>query len=258
LFPVRAYRISSSDAPGRRVLTSAARGPAWFQESPRPIRSGHRGAAGLLPANTLPSYAEAIRLGCDLIEMDVQRTADGVLVLLHDAAVEIAGSRRSVASVTLAEVRQRVSTGIPTLADALDVLGGRAVPLLDLKGTGFEAQLGEAVRQAGVRRAIVCGKPLASLLATAEANPDIATSLTLDGRDLDGLDIAAIATIPTAAVTAQYRRLNADLIAAFHAQGISVIAWTVDDPDAMREVVALGVDGITTNRPDLLAALYPR
>ena len=52
--------------------------------------------------------------------------------------------------------------------------------------------------------------------------------------------------------------LTAAIVGLFHAEGITVIAWTVDDPATMRGLVAIGVDGITTNRPDLLVAQFPR
>ncbi|HEY8742061.1 MAG TPA: glycerophosphodiester phosphodiesterase [Chloroflexota bacterium] len=233
------------------------RGPAWLQEIPRPIRSGHRGAAGLVAANTLRSYAEAVRLGCDLVEVDVQPTADGVLVLLHETDITVNGILRPVAALSLAELR-RAAPDVPTLAQALALLGDRAVPLLDLKGVGFEAQLGADVQQAGLQRAIVCGQPLSSLLATQRANPAVATSLTLDAHGLEGIDDATVTAIPTDAVTVHYRRLTAAIVGLFHEQGITVIAWTVDDPATMRELVAIGVDGITSNRPDLLVALFPR
>jgi glycerophosphoryl diester phosphodiesterase len=233
------------------------RGPQWLRALPRPIRSGHRGAAGLLPANTLPSYAEAVRLGCDVVEVDVQPTADGTLVLVHDNEILVGGVRRPVASLTLAELRA-VNPQLPTLAEALALVRDRAVPLLDLKGTGFEVQLGLAVRQAGVRRAIVCGRPLESLIATHRANPEVATSLTLDVRDLEAIDAAQIRALSTDAVTVNYRRLTPPLINQFHEAGITVFAWTVDDPASMLALVANGVDGITTNRPDLLIAQFPR
>ncbi len=233
------------------------RGPAWLHEIPRPIRSGHRGAAGLVVANTLRSYAEAVRLGCDLVEVDVQPTSDGTLVLLHDNTITIDGMSRPVAALSLAELQQ-AAPDVPTLAQALALLGDQAIPLLDLKGAGFEAQLGAAVQQAGVHRAIVCGQPLSSLLATQRANPAVATSLTLDANALEGIDASTVAAIPTDAVTVNYVRLTAASVGLFHAQGITVIAWTVDDPATMRELVAIGVDGITTNRPDLLVAQFPR
>jgi glycerophosphoryl diester phosphodiesterase len=233
------------------------RGPGWLHAVPRPIRSGHRGAAGLLPANTLVSYAEAVRLGCDLVEMDVQPTADGTLVLRHDNDVLVDGVRRPVGSMTLAELRGMVPA-TPTLDEALTLLRGRAIPLLDLKGTGFEAQLGAAVREAGLRQAVVCGRPLESIIATNRANPAIATSLTFEGRDLEAFDEAQIRALPTDAVTVNYRPLTAAIIDRFHNEGITVFAWTVDDPSVMRALVANGVDGITTNRPDLLIAQFPR
>lgn len=224
----------------------------------RPIRSGHRGAAGLVVANTLESYERGIALGCDLIEVDVQPTADGVLILLHDDVIEVAGERRRVDALSLAALREAGRTrgvAIPTLDEALDLLRGRAVPLLDIKGVGFEQALGEAVRRAGIEQAMVCGRPLASLLAVHAANSTIATSLTFSARQLDALTAADPATIPTDAVTVEYRRLSAELLDGLHAAGLTVLVWTVDDPAHMRAMLDLGVDGVTTNRPDLLASV---
>ena len=237
------------------------RGPAWLRQLPRPIRSGHRGAAGLVEANTLASYERAIALGCDLIEVDVQLTADGALVLFHDDEVVVHGRKQAIAHLTLAELRAipLVAGGqVPTLAAALDCIGGRAIPLLDLKGVGFERDLAGVVRDAGVERAIVCGRPLASLLAIHDHNAAIATSLTFSARALRELDAAGVVAVPTDAVTVDYRTLTPGLLRRFQEQGISVIAWTVDEPATMRELIRWGIDGITTNRPDLLAAITPR
>jgi len=229
-----------------------------LQDLPRPIRSGHRGAAGLSPANTLASYQLAVELGCDLVEMDVQQLASGELVLFHDDAIAVDGARRLVNALDLDQLRSALAeTGreLTRLDAALDLLRHRAVPLLDLKGIGFERELGEAVSAAEIDRSIVCGGPLSSLLATRAANPAIATSLTLDGTALVQLDAARISAIPTDAVTADYRHLSAVMVDLLHRNGLTVIAWTVDAADAMRVLLDWGVDGITTNRPDTLTAV---
>ena len=96
---------------------------------------------------------------------------------------------------------------------------------------------------------------MASLLATHATNPAIATSLTYDARELAALTAADAPEIPTDAVTVDYRGLTAEALAWLHTAGLTVIVWTVDDPATMRALIALGVDGITTNRPDLLAAV---
>ena len=232
------------------------RGPAWLAGLRRPIRSGHRGAAGLAPANSLAGFRLALDLGCDLLEMDIQPAADGTIVLHHDEMMTVDGLAYPIAALTPAQLRALPGgAGLATLEEALALLDGRAAPLLDLKGVGFERRLAAVVRSAGVGRALVCGNPLSSLLATHAANPAIATSLTFDARALAALDAAAIAAIPTDAVTVDHRRLSAGLVARFHDAGLTVIAWTVDQPERMRALLDFGVDGITTNRPDLLAAL---
>src|SRR5213593_3287192 len=102
------------------------------KESPttkKVLRIGHRGAAGYAPENTLRSIEQAIALGCDLVEVDVRRTRDGDLVLLHDERVDrTTNGKGNVAEMTLKDLRTLDAGGgprIPTLQEALHVADGR-------------------------------------------------------------------------------------------------------------------------------------
>ncbi|MCL4545279.1 MAG: glycerophosphodiester phosphodiesterase [Chloroflexi bacterium] len=231
------------------------RGPDWLTRLSRPWCSGHRGAGGLSKANTLASFEHALSWQCDLLEADIQRTRDGHLVLVHDERIEVADVSITVSTLSLEELRALPGHGdVPTLIDFLQLSHGRAVPLIDLKGTGYEAQIGVEVRAAGVDRAIVCGGSLESLLKVRLAHGVIATSLTLDVQALQRViaDPSLLKRIPTDMVTAEHCGLTIELIQQFHEAGIWVVAWTVDRPAAMKTLARMGVDGITTNRPDLL------
>ena len=85
--------------------------------------------------------------------------------------------------------------------------------------------------------------------------PETAASLTLDRTWQDRYGPALIERLYTAAITVDWRVLDAALAGRCHARGLAVLAWTVDEPELMRRVLALGVDGLTSNRPDLFAAV---
>ena len=232
------------------------RGPSWLGHLSRPWCSGHQGAGGLALPNTLGSFEHAIQWGCQLIETDVQQTLDGELILLHDDAISLRGQRHSIASLPATTLR--IIPGyenIPPLGAFLQLCQDRVIPMLDLKSSGFEHALATAARSSGVKRAIVCGGPLESLLAVHHDNEEFGTSLTLDRKTLQHLaqDKSAIARIPTHLVTVDHRGLTEELVCTFHTAGIWVIAWTVDHPSTMRTLANWGIDGITTNRPDLFS-----
>ncbi|MCL4540815.1 MAG: glycerophosphodiester phosphodiesterase [Chloroflexi bacterium] len=232
------------------------RGPSWLGHLNRPWCSGHQGAGGLALPNTLDSFEHAVQRGCQLIETDVQQTADGELILLHDETIATGEKQCSVAELTATALRAIPTyEHVPSLSAFLRLCHDRAIPLLDLKGAGFERVLAAAVWVSGIQRAIVCGGPLESLLAVHRDNEAVATSLTLDRNALRCLaqDKSAITRIPTDLVTVDHRELTEELVCSFHAAGIWVIAWTVDDPSTMRTLASWDVDGITTNRPDLFS-----
>src|ERR671930_261980 len=97
---------------------------------------GHRGCALLEPENTLRAFRRALELGCDYVETDVRFTRDGELILMHDETVDRTTSG-SVADLTFAELRA-LDAGqgeqVPTLAELLPLLRGRAQILCELKG----------------------------------------------------------------------------------------------------------------------------
>src|SRR5215831_20128983 len=113
------------------------------KESPnqRILRIGHRGACGYAPENTLASIEQAIELRCAFTEVDIQRTSDGELVLLHDERVDrTTNGRGRVSDITLPDIRMLDAGGgqmVPTLEEALRVAKGRIGLILELKTTGL-------------------------------------------------------------------------------------------------------------------------
>ncbi len=168
----------------------------------------------------------------------------------------IDGTPVALATATMAAL-QAVEIGqgehIISLADGLDAVRDRAALLIDLKADGLAGQIVETVRRADAGPVVVCGHYWESLREITRRAPAIGTSLTLDRawQRQHGDDV--IERIDTDAVTVDLRIIDAVFVARCHTRGLAVLAWTVDDLALMRRLLALGVDGLTSNRPDLFA-----
>lgn len=224
------------------------------------LRTAHRGAPTVAPGNSLRAIQAAVEIGVDMVEVDVHRTADGHLVLWHDDAVPDGKKHIPIASAHLAAL-QAVDVGqgerVIELASGLEAVRSHAALLIDLKADGLAAQIVETVRACAAGPVVVCGHYWESLGEIKRRAPEIGTSLTLDRswRRRFGSDV--IERIDTDAVTVDLRIVDATFVARCHAHGLAVLAWTVDDLALMRRLLALGVNGLTSNRPDLFGALVP-
>lgn len=231
----------------------------------------HRGASADAPENTLAAFELALGQGADRVEVDVQRTADGALILLHDAdlrrTTDVPAARAAdpVGAFTLDELRaldagawfdaRFAGERIPTLDELLALVRGRAGVHLELKDPhrhpGIERQVVAALGRgddvvvqsfdhASVRRvhALAADLPLGLLVTHA---PDAAELRAAAGF--------AAQVNPDVAV------LDADLVTTAHSFGLEVATWTVDGRDALRRAVASGVDAIITDTPGVLRAL---
>lgn len=226
----------------------------------------HRGASAYAPENTLSALRSAIELGCALAEVDVQRTRDGVLVLVHDTDLaRTTRSRRSVGDLTYRQLR-RLDAGswfspayagepIPTLEETLDVLDG--------SGTGLLLELKHPGRYPGI--AVDVARTLRGRRGYVESGQCIVQSFDhavmremarlLPDAPIGLLGHPPVRQLPSLAVWADYvnprhGRATRAYLAAVHAVGMSSFVWTVDRDADVRRALSLGVDGIISNRPD--------
>jgi len=188
-----------------------------------------------------------------MVEVDVHRSLDGALVLAHDDALGKPGGRVPIATTPIAELRAIDVGGEPPplLSEALHVLKGRSGVLIDLKVSGCEDELVATVRRSRMREVMFCGGDLASLLRIRSLAPDIALSWTLSPRQ--PFTDVSIPVVPTEWATIDHRALAVSSLQAFRQRGVRVLAWTVDSPSRVEQLVAWGVDGITSNDPAMVA-----
>ena len=221
------------------------------------VRVGHRGAAALAPENSLAAIETAAVHGMDVVEVDVNRRADGVLVLAHGPV--LAGDA-------------------PALEEGLELAGQHGLAVqLDIKLPGAEREIAAALRRHDLlERAFVSSFALATLEAFAREEPMLPRSYTYpdDRYGLSGVTalrpalragLAALrAALPrrlpvwlrsveAAAATLNWTVVSPAAVDACHALGAAVYVWTVNDPDVVRTLLETGIDGIITDDPRLLA-----
>jgi glycerophosphoryl diester phosphodiesterase len=235
---------------------------------PRPAVIGHRGASGETPENTLAAFRRALELGVDGVELDVHLSADGVPVVIHDPLLERTTNGRGPVGVQPLAALRSLDAGrwfgdryagerIPTLEDALDVLRGTRVIIEVKNGPVYYPEI--AQRVASVARASGHGRLTVSsfdhpvLLEVRRAAAELETAVLFAARPVDPVRLAADAGARV--LHPQWAFATPDVVAAGHAAGLRVEAWTVDDPVHMRRVMEAGVDGIMTNVPARLLAL---
>jgi glycerophosphoryl diester phosphodiesterase len=236
----------------------------------KPILIAHRGASGLVPENTLSAVLSALDLGADAIEIDVRRTKDGAIVLMHDATLQrTAGSPQAVADLTLDEVR-RADAGawfgadfagerVPTLAEVLSLTKGKAVLAIEIKPTDITEDVLSVIAQEKAEEWVnVMSFHDAVVRRVREVAPHLPSGLIVGVRPEENAAQQAIALVRRVAqcgagvLSLSHPAVNPTLAREVRRRGVALWTWTVDDPQRMQEVAQCGVDGIITNFPNRL------
>jgi glycerophosphoryl diester phosphodiesterase len=227
----------------------------------------HRGFALEAPENTLLAFAHALALGITHLETDVHASADGVAMIAHDPVLDrVADQQGRVEALTVRELA-KLNLGhdqhMPTLTEALEAFP-EARFNIDLKASEAVVPAVKAIREAGAQDRVLLTsfsesrrRRAVSLLpgvATSASGPRFATALVASvvrggpavQSALRGLHAVQIPVRALGLTTVTPARIRA-----FHAAGVEVHVWTINDATQMRELLALGVDGLVTDRADL-------
>ncbi|MFK7763570.1 MAG: glycerophosphodiester phosphodiesterase family protein [Roseobacter sp.] len=220
---------------------------------------GHRGAAGARPENTMAAVIKAVEDGADWVEIDVQESADGEIIVVHDSDfMKSAGVATKVWDVTRAELDE-IDIGswfdpsyagerTPLLRDVLAAVKGRSNLLIELKYYGHDVDLENRVI------ALVEDAQMAGDIATMSLKyPAVQKmrSLRPDWRSgvLAATAIGDLSGLEGDFVAISAARVSAGLLQKAHLVDKDVYVWTVNDPLMMSRMISLGVDGLITDRP---------
>ncbi len=208
------------------------------------------------PENTLRSFHRAALEGADALELDLRVTRDGHLVALHDSTVDrTTDGTGPVHELTLAEVRELdggVGERIPTFEE---VLGATSLPIhAELKVVEAVEPLARLISgEKVIERLTPISFDAYALHRLKRLMPDLPVGLIFSGAPPDAAGRARAVGAGLASLEAAH--LSVEAVERSRRAGLKVTTWTVNEPEQMQRVMELGVDGIVTDRPDLLAEI---
>lgn len=260
----------------------------FFAGQPDVLVIAHQGGEGLRPSNTMVAYRHAVELGVDVLEMDMHSTSDGVLVLSHDDTVDrLTDGAGLIKEMTWAEL-QALDAGyrwsddegqtfpyrgqgitIPSLEEVFEAFPG--VPLnIEIKqqAPSIVAPFCALIRQYGrEEQVLVASFHPETMAAFRQACPEVATS----GAEreirpfyiLNRLGISSVYRPPAEAFqvpefSGSLHVVTRGFVRGAHRRNVEVHVWTVNETADMERLLALGVDGLITDRPDRLLELLGR
>jgi len=249
---------------------------AWLRRDTgrAPLVVAHRGASAYAPENTLAAFRLAIQQGAPVVECDVHLTLDGVPVVIHDDCVDRTTNGTGEVAAQRYDALRELDAGawfsaqfagehLPTLDETLAVCAGKARLFVELKRGGGEALVDAALaaidRAAGTDIAIISFGP-EEVQHAARKRPDLALGFLIGRSHLQehgaAAAVGAARSFGAGFLSPQHDAADETLIRLAQDAGLPVSVWTVDDPDRMRHLTDMGVDAITTNRPDVALALF--
>lgn len=224
--------------------------------------SAHRGESTYAPENTIPAIEKAIEDGADYVEIDVRLTADGQVILMHDADTKrTTNGNLVVKDSTYEELltldagswfsEEYADTKIPTLEEAIELCKGNIMMNIELKPSNNKGELEQAVAELITEynmegQCIVTSFNQKSILTVKNENPEIVTGYIYTFGYSNNIEYKAMDVL---SISSRY--LTRDVVTGAHKKGIIVAAWTVNDSREMRRMVAIGVDNIITDNTPL-------
>ena len=221
----------------------------------------HRANALGAPENSLPALENSIALGADVVEIDVQLTADGTVVILHDEdLMRVAGDPRRIAEISdeeLWDIRllavekyTYAELHVPTLAEYLERSKDRVIVMIELKYYGFIPELAErtidVIRQFEMEDQVqIKSLSYRAVEQVRELAPELQTGY------VSAAALGDISRLPVHFLSVNQTNINAELIARAVQQQMDVYAWTVNTRESIVDVILKGVDGVITDRPEI-------
>ena len=262
--------------------------PYYSSDLPYPLVIAHQGGDGLWPGNTMFAFEQAAKLGVDVLEMDLHITKDGVLVLMHDETVDrTTDGTGLVEEMGLAELKgldagydwspddgdtypyRGQGITVPTLEEVF-----RAFPeyrmTIEIKKTegSMAAPFCDLIRAYGMQDQVLVAsfhdermeefRQVCPEVATSSARQETTVFVLMSKAFLGRLYSPAFYALQVPEESSNITVMTAQFVRAAHERNLEVEPWTIDDPEQMQRYIDWGVDGIITDRPDLMLEILDR
>ncbi|MBT3362565.1 MAG: glycerophosphodiester phosphodiesterase [Chloroflexi bacterium] len=213
----------------------------------------HRGASAYAKDNTLDSFSKAIQMGADMIEFDVRRTLDGILIAQHDPTIQ---SKR-IADTTYADIKT-IDSDIPTYEEVLKFTRGKIKLDIELKDTGYEKEAADLVLTCfDTGDFIITSFKSRCLEVIKSYNPKIKLGLILgQNQSKEGaFPIKQALNVGADYLMLEYKLASENLLKSARESGLEVMVWTVNTEYELRTFLANHlIDGVISNYPDIAMA----
>jgi glycerophosphoryl diester phosphodiesterase len=223
-----------------------------------PLVIAHRGDSSNALENSLEAVRLALSIPVDMIEIDVRKSADDVLYVMHDRETERTADKNvnieGATSHEIAKIRLKNGEPIPTLNDIFRIVAGSVGLNLEIKSDGAGAVFAKRFfqyRYSGY--VLVSSFKEPEVIFARGVMLDLPVSMIFD--EFTPKNVPAYRARGYKIVSLKKKTVTRDLVAACHEQGIQVYVWTVDEEAQMRKYISWGVDGIYSNRPGILKKL---
>jgi glycerophosphoryl diester phosphodiesterase len=223
----------------------------------------HRGASGLAPENTLAAFALCLEHQPEWIELDVHASADGEIIVMHDATVDrTTDGSGAIAALTLAQIKaldagswkgpEFAAEPVPTLGEVVALVGERARLDVEIKGgpdlAHVAAQVVAILRAAGcLHCSMISSFDVAAVKAVQALTDEPALALITGSAD----DLRVAVAESFGWLNLYFEAVNAELVRAAHGAGVGLCAWTINDLSRWDEFAAMGVDAFCTDMVQL-------
>jgi glycerophosphoryl diester phosphodiesterase len=225
----------------------------------------HRGVSNIAPENTLIAFQKAIEFKADYFELDVHKTKDDSIVVIHDSSVDRTSSndkKGEISELNYSDLEafkvgyskkfgtKYQNEKIPTLREALELANGKIKVCIEIKVYGVEAAVLEIVNDLGMNNDVIIFSFYYPVLAKIRKLDKNIPTLYLIGK-ADKLSIDYAKLIEVNAIGVGYGTIvNKAFINFAHSNGIELWKWTVNDDHDMQELIDMGLDGLITNFPN--------
>jgi glycerophosphoryl diester phosphodiesterase len=234
--------------------------PAPGGNQRRILRIGHRGAAGHAPENTAAAIRRGVSLGVDYVELDVQRSRDGHLIVMHDEFVDRTTDGTGPVSEMTWDELQRLDAGngerVLCVEGALAAVNGHAGVILEPKIRGIGPAIHRAVQASAFSGPVMYASFLhAEILEIRRIDPLARTMALMDCVPVSGAAVAHDANATSVGLS--HDCATAEFIAALHGSGLDVFIYTVNEPGLIQCAIELDADGVISDYPERIPKIRP-
>jgi glycerophosphoryl diester phosphodiesterase len=260
----------------------------YYADAPRPLVIAHQGGDGLWPGDTLYAYQHAADLGADVLEMDVHMTKDGTLVLSHDETVDrTTDGTGLIEDLTLDEIKaldagcdwtadegathpyRGQGITISTLEEIFEAFPAKRM-LMEIKKVSrpIDQSLCKLIQKYDMQDKVIVAsfddealdhfRQVCPGIATSGARNEVKTFVLLSKVGLGFLVSPRFQSLQVPAESSGITIMTPAFVRAAHRRNLHVEPWTIDDPQQLQDYIDWGVDGIITDRPDVMLEILGR